>query len=261
MSGDVNFEFGALIHGRQNRMGTFDADLDPDVRNRTTNANLTLYIRINFQQINPTATVTTYTDWDGNAVPIQRWGVVEWNTWKRRFLTDCRRKWNGKFWLRTPASYDRLNWPDGTATHRCNLYCRFEISEQSTSQGAHAVIPVVKVSRRDFFRSHMLLYSSNDLRAERLTRGSNFFTHVHEIGHLIGLEHPGHGTARCTTAGEAACYAAADGDDRGIMGRGSEPRARHADPWVRAASVLTGVARNQWTVSLRRVYPQPLARH
>ena len=33
----------------------------------------------------------------------------------------------------------------------------------------------------------MLLYSNRDLRAENLTAGSKFFTHVHEIGHLIGL--------------------------------------------------------------------------
>ncbi|MCC2688867.1 MAG: hypothetical protein K0S21_1670, partial [Rhizobiaceae bacterium] len=60
--GDITFEFGSLIHGRQNRMGTFDADLNPDVRNRATNADLTLYLRIHFQQVNPTATVTTYAD-------------------------------------------------------------------------------------------------------------------------------------------------------------------------------------------------------
>jgi len=256
--GTVNFEFGSLIQGRQNQMGTFDADLNPDVRNRTTNADLTLYIRINFQKIDPTPGVTTYSDADGTAVPIRAWTNSEWITWKRRFLTDCQRKWNGKFWLRTPATYNRLNWPETSPTHRCNLYCRFEISEQSNSHGAHAVIPVVKVSRRHFFRSHMLLYSSNDLHAERLTRGTNFFTHVHEIGHLIGLDHPGIAAAGCSNGGEAVCYAAPDGDDRGIMGRGSQPRTTHAEPWRKAAAALTGVSKNQWTASLSRVYPQPV---
>jgi hypothetical protein len=256
--GEVTFEFGSLIHGRQNRMGTFDADLDPDVRNQTTNADLTLYLRINFQKIDPTTTVTTYNDYNGTPVPILTWRTSEWSAWKRRFLTDCQQKWNGKFWLRTPASYNRLNWPERSPTHRCNLYCRFEIEEQADSQGAHAVIPVVKVARTQFFRSHMLLYDSNDLGRQRRTRGSNFFTHVHEIGHLIGLNHPGHGSAQCTTGGEAACYAAPDGDDRGTMGRGSEPRTTDAEPWQKAAEALTGVAKASWTVSLSRVYPQRL---
>ncbi|MCL4793829.1 MAG: hypothetical protein KJZ84_04670 [Bryobacteraceae bacterium] len=257
--GEVTFEFGTLIHGRQNQMGTFDADLNPDVRNATTNADLTLYIRINFQRIDPApGGPATYQDYDGTAVPIRAWRDAEWAQWKARFLRDCRNKWHGKFWLVTPATYNRLNWPAQNPTHRCNLYCRFEIAEQGTTQGAHAVIPVVHVNGNHFFRSHMLLYSNNDLRAERLTRGSNFFTHVHEIGHLIGLDHPGTGRAGCARGGEAICYASADGDDRGVMGRGSMIRAEHARPWTRAASIFTGVAQANWTVSLARRYPQRL---
>lgn len=258
MSGEITFEFGTLIHGRQNQMGTFDADLDPDVRNRTTNADLTLYLRINFVQINPTATSRTYNDWDGTAVPIRAWRASEWTRWKARFLSDCQRRWHGKFWLVTPATYNGLNWPATNPTHRCNLYCRFEITEQSSSAGAHAVIPVVHVDGRQNFRSHMLLYSNNDLQAERLTRGSNFFTHVHEIGHLIGLEHPGTGRPGCNTGGETVCYRSADGDERGVMGMGSQIRAEHARPWTRAASIFTGIAQNQWTVSLTRRFPTPI---
>lgn len=253
--GTVNFEYGTLIHGRQNRMGTFDADINPDVRNRTTNADLTVFVRIHFQQINPTTGSSTYNDYDGTAVPIRAWRANEWLQWKRQFLNDCQRKWNGKFWLRTPATYNSLNWPHQTPTHRCNLYCRFDISEQSSQNGAHAVIPVVRVNGRHNFRSHMLLYSNRDLRAERLTRGSLFFTHVHEIGHLIGLNHPGTGLPGCTTGGEAACYASADGSDRGVMGLGSQIYERHAQPWKKAAALLTGTSERLWNVSRRRVYP------
>jgi hypothetical protein len=156
-------------------------------------------------------------------------------------------------------TYARLNWPEKNPIYRCNLYCRFEISEQSSPDGAHAVIPVVHVDGNRFFRSHMLLYDNNDLGAQRRTRGSKFFTHVHEIGHLIGLQHPGHGRAGCTTGGEAACYASADGDTRGVMGMGSDIRAEHAQPWTRAASILTGIDQANWTVSLNRALPQRLA--
>ncbi len=255
----MTFEFGTLIHGRQNQMGTFDADINSDVCNATTNADLTLFLRINFVMINPTAASRTYSDWDGTAVPIRAWRPAEWMQWKQRFLRDCRNKWNGKFWLVTPPTYNGLNWPPTNPTHRCNLYCRFEISEQSSSDGAHAVIPAVRVDGRHFFRSHMLLYSNNDLQAERLTRGSKFFTHLHEIGHLIGLQHPGTGRPGCVQ-GEAVCYSSVDGDDRGVMGLGSEIRAEHARPWTRAASILTGAAQANWTVSLQRRYPHPLVR-
>ena len=256
----IDFEFGSLIHGRQNSMGVFDADLNPDVRNQTTNADLTLYLRICFQKIDRTDAQPSYAEWGGAQVPIETWRVSEFESWKRRFIADCQAKWSGKFWLRTPETYNSLNWPAAQPTHRCNLYCRMEMSEQSSTEGAHAVIPVVKVARNTPFRSHMLLYDSNDLSHRELTRGSNFFTHVHEIGHLIGLDHVGAGHAECVTGGEGVCYAAPDGDDTGIMGRGSRPQASQAQPWVRAASILTGVAANLWTVSLSRVYPVPLVR-
>lgn len=256
--GEVRFEFGTLIHGRQNQMGTFDADINPDVRNATTNADLTLFVRINFQMINPTTASRTYRDYDGTAVPIRAWRLAEWIQWKQRFLRECRDKWHGKFWLATPASYNGLNWPASHPTHRCNLYCRFEIAEQVAVAGAHAVIPVVHVDGTHFFRSHSLLYSSNDLQSERLTRGSNFFTHLHEIGHLIGLEHPGTSRPGCASGGEMVCYRSADGDARAVMGLGSQIRAEHARPWMRAASILTGVPQANWTVSLQRSYPRAL---
>lgn len=256
--GTVNFEHGTLIHGRQNRMGTFDADINTDVCNRTTNADLTLFIRIHFQKINPTASSNTYNDSDGTAVPIRAWRDGEWINWKRQFLNGCQRKWHGKFWLRTPTTYNGLNWPQQNPTHQCNLYCRFEISEQASQNGAHAVIPVVRVNGNHFFRSHMLLYSNRDLRAERLTRGSLFFTHVHEIGHLIGLDHPGTGLPRCTTGDEPACYASADGSDSGVMGMGSQIFERHAQPWIKAAALLTGTHEWLWKVSRHRAYPRSI---
>ncbi len=254
----ITFEYGTLFHGRQNNMGAFDADINADGRNRTTNADITVYVRINFQQINPTASSNTYNDADDTAVPIRTWRSGEWINWRRRFLNDCQRKWNGKFWLKPPESYNSLNWPQQNPTHRSNLYCRFDISEQASPNGAHAVIPVVRVNGNQNFRSHMLLYSNRDLRVERLTRGSLFFTHVHEIGHLIGLDHPGRRLPGCTGVGETVCYAAADGNDRGVMGRGSQIYTQHAQPWKKAAALLTSTNEAGWIVSRSYVRPRSI---
>ncbi len=254
----VNFEFGTLIRGSQNSFGTYDADINPEVRNATTNANLTLYVRIKFQKIEPTAASNTYNDYDGTAVPIRAWRQGEFERFKRTFLSQCRRTWHGKFWLKTPNTYNSLNWPAQNPTHRCNLYCQFNITEQATANGAHAVIPVVRVNGNHFFRSHMLLYSNRDVRVEQVMPGTNFLTTAHEIGHLIGLEHPGNSLAACTTGAEHACYAAADGTADGVMGMGRRIYDRHAEPWKKAAASLTGVAEANWTVSRRRAYPTRL---
>lgn len=251
----INFEFGTLIHGRQNVQGTFDADLDPDRCNQSTNADLTVYLRVNFVRVDPTPASSTYNDWDNTPVPIRAWTDGQWSLWKTRFMRDCNRKWNGKFWLVTPQTYNALNWPTSRPTHRCNLYCRFEMSEQANSEGAHAVIPVVRVNGNHNFRSDMLTYSDRDLRAERLTRGSLFYTHIHEIGHLMGLDHPGTGNAGCMTGGENVCYAAPDGDTTGVMGMGSRIREGNAGPWIKAAAALTGVRAADWTVRLQRARP------
>jgi hypothetical protein len=123
-------------------------------------------------------------------------------------------------------------------------------------EGAHAVIPVVRVSGRHTFRSNAILYSHLDLNPERYpgTR-TRFFTHLHEVGHLLGLAHPGlaSGAAGCTTGNEAACYAA---DPDSVLGFGSTIRDAHAQPWKKAASLLTGVAEANWTAKRTREYPR-----
>lgn len=254
----VNFKYGALIHGRQNNMGAFNAVLNPRVRNRETNADLTLFVRVHFKQINPTAASKTYRDSDNKDVPIRKWKPKEWNLWKTQFIGDCQRKWNGKFWLRTPKTYNGLNWPASSATHRCNIYCKFKISEQSNAEGAHAVIPVVKISKKHFFRSNMLLYDSQDLKPLKLTAKSKFLTHLHEIGHLIGLDHPGEKNPGCVAGDEAVCYASPKGNDKGVMGRGSRIYARHAQPWIKAVAIMTETPEFLWKASRKRIYPKKL---
>ncbi len=255
---EVNFEFGSLILHGDSAAGqaNFDADLNPDVRNATTNADLTIYLRVFLQRHDPPTGTTTYPDSDGNQVPIRAWTDLEWTRFTGRYQRETTQFWNGKFWLRTPDTFHRLDWPSTSPTHRCNVYCRFEMSTVATADGAHAIIPVVRVNGRHTFRSNALLYSHLDIEAEQYPQSrSRFFTHLHEVGHLLGLAHPGvaANTPGCTAGDEMACYAA---DPDSVLGLGSTLRDDHVQPWQKAASLLTGTREADWTIRRSREYPR-----
>jgi hypothetical protein len=170
MAGTVDFKYGTLIRTgpRLQAGGKWDAELNEDVRNGHNNADLTISIRIHFQKIDPAnRRAGQYPDTDNKPRRIQRWAPGEFELFKRRLLGRAQRFWNEVYWLKTPATYKELDWPDAIATHRCNLFCRLELGD-AQSRDAHYTIAVVRVQNDEQFRSHSRLYSQHDIESESL---------------------------------------------------------------------------------------------
>ena len=123
-----------------------------------------------------------------------------------------------------------------------------------------------------FFQSHSGLYDHRDITPVPQAHGSKKKTHVHEVGHLLGLPHVGVdgpigiGWAKCLinvavggSTNDSVCYGASPEEKRDIMGSGSIIRAWHAAPWQEAIGKFSGLAKNMWRAETRRHYPRSLA--
>ena len=265
---DIDFKFGTLIRAGPKLVngGKWDADLVDWRRNTRTNADLTIYIRVYFSKIDPAGASGLHADADDTSTTpskkkIQKWKPGEFERYTKSLVIGARQFWNGVFWLKTPKTYDELNYPSGSTTYRCNLYCRFELEQAAREADAHYTIAVVRAKDGESFRSHAKLYSQNDIKAERLIPNSTtkFWTHFHEVGHLIGLGHVGTGGAtNVHNDNSPTAYGVTKQEMQDVMGRGSVRHDWHATPWQQAAEAFTGVKAADWTVFKHRVFPEKL---
>jgi hypothetical protein len=255
MSGIVTFEHPTLILGKQNSINgsVFDAILDDSTRTSSNNAELEIIMRVYFYDAFNDPAITTKDpadpkkgiarDHDNVEFHCTPWDAAKLAAWTKRAVATAKNFWHGRFWLETPSTYTGLDLTVGAQKYRPNVWCRFDLTSTTTEAGSHFKIAVANISgpkdpAHGFeFRSNMLLYDSND----------PINTKKHEVGHLLGLDHPG---GNCNNA---ACYNSAADD---IMGSGKNRLPRHALPWQKAIAMITSTNRDDWKVFQQKVFPK-----
>jgi hypothetical protein len=85
------------------------------------------FIRIFFAKIDPAGRTGTHGDTDDTAAnpskkPIQKCKPGEFEQYARNLTGSAQRFWDGQFWLKTPKTYDGLNYlAHGRPAYRCNV--------------------------------------------------------------------------------------------------------------------------------------------
>lgn len=163
---------------------------------------------------------------------------------------------------------------------RPNLNCRFRLELADSASVAHKTIDVYYITHRRSggqwirtrpgrlteFRSDDSTYSSSDLMLEEMEFEGHrltFQTHIHEIGHALGLDHSGvpRHEPQCIQAidtsadssNDAVCYGTTLESAGNVMGMGMNLSWHDSLPWRYAAELHTGVNQHRW-----EIYQRPL---
>lgn len=225
----------------------FDAEFDTGPCDATNNAELTITLKLGFRQINPaggsnTGTYHDYGDVNDPSRNIVKWSDPTWRSWMENFCRSAQSFWNGKFWLLNNIGAHPYD-VKGTV-YIPNVYCKFKLVGGDGNSGTHHhIIDVVRLAASEkWFGSHWKLYDNKDTElVEKATAsdGKKIMqrAHVHEIGHLLGLQHVDVGTAACPASGDtnaSACYGTSDASKYDVMGGGMTRHEWHGRPWVEA---------------------------
>ncbi len=266
------------------KFARYDAELNTDPCNAYNNANLTLKMRLGFNQINPKngADKGKYKDASGKVRDIIKWTDDAWKAWKYHFLLSAKNYWSGNFWLHNNCG--GFAFKQRGEIYLPNIYCLLDISTAYPKSSPHHNIDVVRVIPDKAFDSNVILMDSDDIQFSsplKNSKGNKIFykTHLHEVGHMLGLGHVDIGKAHCpsTNTNSRECYGITDESKYSIMGAGPLARDSNAAPWLKAMEKFDkdlyiskiymppkkrfSIPQKNWIIKRKRIYPATSAEY
>jgi hypothetical protein len=223
-----------------------DSVLDFSKVNGTTNAELTIYLKVWFEPV--PSNVGKVKDCDGNEFAVRDWTpAMDFPDWCRRVTAAANKTWDNKLILSLPERYDGMDWQGPGGTWRPQVRCRF-VFLIGDSKYYHCRVGVVVTEPHPQgleFRSHSRLWEH--VIAYEMESSSMFSPHgritqvsaAHEVGHLLGIPHIGKLTTvkNCTAftnGNDLACYGKDEPNPslaNNIMGLGMQVTEFNGRPW------------------------------
>lgn len=247
------------------RGGSFDSELG-NPQPRDNESRLTLVIKLHLRQMNPSGTADTGTLRDsGQNYTITRWDNDSWTSFTRRVANMVDSVWDAKQFLTPPANLPQsvlreMMFPGPLGSGKAPyVSCHLDARIQASASGSHASLRCYRLdtSETKTFRSFIQPSAGRDggILVDRDVYyeiyhdadGLRFFNTVaHEIGHVLGLQHPG------GNSNSAAAYGTPGTPQyREVMGFGTNVTPRQAAPWKSRIKMHTDY-RREWNVTATR---------